>query len=193
MGPEADEKAEIRRDQAASTRPALSLWHGRPRPHCGDPRLRGNGVLSGPRLGAQTRNTMRTEGCPQTASQPWEPMCFLGDQGSQRTAQGSRATVDAVSHLSPSDKGGGLRVTGMSRKGNAWPAGRGGLSAVRRVLLFPLFCAHKCVLSSLRPRVLSSCAPSAGLCLFHSRPVGLGRCTRRALTQSVPPDATGVF
>lgn len=55
----------------------------------------------------QTRNTMKTEGCPQRASQPWEQMCFLGDQGSpQHTAQGSLATVDAVSHLGPSDRQG---------------------------------------------------------------------------------------
>ena len=125
----------------------------------------------------QTRNTMKMEGCPRKASQPWEQMCLLGDHGSpQHTVQGSRATVDAASHLGPSDKDGGLRVMGMSRKGNTWLAGRGGLSAVRR-FCFPLFCAHQCVLGSLRPRVASSCVvaacgPSAGLYLFSLTPCG---------------------
>lgn len=161
-----------------------------PRPHCGDLRLRGNGVSSGPRLGVQTRNT-RTEGCPQRASQPWEQTCLLGEQGSpQRTVQGSRATVDAVSHLGPSDKDGGLRVTGMSRKGHTWPVGRGGLSAVRRVLIFPPSCAREGVRAPCSRVWCPHPGPSAGLCLFSFTPRGFSfnsecapGCDRRVLTR----------
>ena len=122
------------------------------------------------------------------ASQPWEQTCLLREQGSpQRTVQGSRATVDAVSHLGLSDKDRGLGVTGMSRKGHTWPAGRGGLSAVRRVLSFPPSCAHECVRAPCSRVWCPALGRVPAFVYFPSRPVGL------ALTQSVPPDAIGVF
>ena len=122
------------------------------------------------------------------ASQPWEETCLLGEQGSpQRTVQGSRATVDAVSHLGPSDKDRGLgnvKKRTHVASGQRWP-----VCCEEGFEFSPFLCPRVC-LSSLQPCVVSRAGPSAGLCLFSFTPRGFSfnsecapGCDRHVLTR----------